>query len=350
MRTRRWARSILAWIDSIRPRCDFPFQRDGHDGNTQVSNWVRGDQGGAAEAGSFGGLLHLFALSGQPGIELRPRFLGDINKAQAGVARFIHPGNLDFWFQRGGSPRQIEGYGGNPALGQRTAKENGHAALAEISNRDLHLLPFAKGKRGRHFHGMPEIAPPFAHHEVDRGAEATFGVQRRNWLLQNKICSHLEGLLGGGAAVHDGESGGIPIAHALAKTFQHTQSALQIIAIDYDGVKPLGTQDFLARVDPAADLDVNGQLLQGGLNHTNDFGVPAEKQRLQLHRNFMVTFLSGEAIVTKVIGVEEPAVMCARLPRKISAASTKPETGILVKCTNGSISRWAQMLVTAPGI
>jgi hypothetical protein len=56
---------------------------------------------------------------------------------------------------------------------------------------------------------------------------------------------------------------------------------------------------------------------QGGLNYTDDSGIPAEKQRLQGHRNFMVTFLSGQAIVTKVIGA----------PVEGQAASQEPGTG-----------------------
>ena len=102
----------------------------------------------------------------------------------------------------------------------------------------------------------------------------------------------------------------------LRRPSRSLQSALQVIAIDYDGVKLFGAQNFLARAHPVADFDLNGQLFQGGLNHADDFGIPAEQQRLQGHRKFMVTFLSGQGIVTEAIA-----------PVEGQAASQKPGTG-----------------------
>src|SRR6185295_18911501 len=54
------------------------------------------------------------------------------------------------------------------------------------------------------------------------------------------------------------------------------------------------------RADPAADLDIDGKLFQGGFEDTNDFEVPAEEQRFQRHRTLMVGFRFDGVKVTKV--------------------------------------------------
>jgi hypothetical protein len=79
---------------------------------------------------------------------------------------------------------------------------------------------------------MPEIAPPFAQHEIDCGTEAAHGIQGRNWFLQYEICSHPAGLLRGGTPIQDGKGDGIPVAGAFAQAFQYLDSAFQVIAVE----------------------------------------------------------------------------------------------------------------------
>jgi 2-amino-4-hydroxy-6-hydroxymethyldihydropteridine diphosphokinase len=159
---------------------------------------------------------------------------------------------------------------------------------------------------------MAEVTAPLADHEIHRGAEATPGIQRRDWLLQNKIRSHLEGLLRTCVAVQDGKSYGALVTIALSQTLEHGKGAFKVVTIYNDGIKLLGTHDFMARVDPAADFDVNGELLQNGLEDADNLGIPAEKERFQAHRRFIVAFQSEQAKVTKVTrGIRW---MTARMP------------------------------------
>src|SRR5258708_39529661 len=109
---------------------------------------------------------------------------------------------------------------------------------------------------------MPEISPALANHEIDRGAETAFGIQSGNRFLQDKICSHLEGLLRGRAAVQDGKGDGVLVAGALTQAFEHTQGALQVITIYNDGVELFAAQDFLAGTDTAADFNIDGKPVQ----------------------------------------------------------------------------------------
>ena len=52
--------------------------------------------------------VHLFALLGQPCVQLGSRFFGYFRETEAGAASVINPGNLDFGFERVVSPGQLE--------------------------------------------------------------------------------------------------------------------------------------------------------------------------------------------------------------------------------------------------
>lgn len=60
--------------------------------------------GAADGVESVGPFFGRFALLGQPLIELRPRTLGQVNEAQAGATRVIHPRDLHFRFERSAGP------------------------------------------------------------------------------------------------------------------------------------------------------------------------------------------------------------------------------------------------------
>src|SRR5437016_1681446 len=92
---------------------------------------------------SFSG-ANFFALLGQPIVQLFPRLSGNIGEAQASTAGFIHPGDLHFRFQRCSGPRQPELCGGDAALRQLAAEENGHAALADVGHGSFQILALAK--------------------------------------------------------------------------------------------------------------------------------------------------------------------------------------------------------------
>src|SRR5467141_4355238 len=118
----------------------------------------------------------LFALLGQPVIELLPRTLGQVDEAQAGAARVIRPRDLYFRFKRGGIPGQLE-IRRDTAQGVLAPEKDGHAAFADVGDCRLQLLAFARSKRGWYFHWMTEITSLLANHEVDRGVEAPTCVQ-----------------------------------------------------------------------------------------------------------------------------------------------------------------------------
>src|SRR5713101_1281781 len=87
---------------------------------------------------------YLFALLGQPSIQLGPRFLVHIDEAKTGAAGFVDPGNLDLRLQGCGGSGKLERHAGDSALGQRPAEANGHATLADVGQRYLEFLAFAK--------------------------------------------------------------------------------------------------------------------------------------------------------------------------------------------------------------
>ena len=98
----------------------------------------------------------LFALLGQPVIELLPRTLGQVDEAQAGAARVIRPRDLYFRFKRGGIPGQLE-IRRDTAQGVLAPEKDGHAAFADIGHGRLQFLTASTRKRGGYFHGVPEI-------------------------------------------------------------------------------------------------------------------------------------------------------------------------------------------------
>ena len=92
-----------------------------------------------------------------------------------------------------------------------------------------------------HLHRLAEVATPLLQHKIQRGMEAARRIQTADRLLQDEICAHAKCILGRRMlAVQYCKRYRILIAGSISHTLQQREAAVQIVAIDNDGIELVG--------------------------------------------------------------------------------------------------------------
>jgi len=210
-------------------------------------------------AGEFA--LHVFV---EPVFELELGTLGDVLEAESGKTLDVAPGDFRFDFHVDGAAGQRKLEARRGALWKRLVEDQGDAAFADVGAGRVECL-VVKQDFDLHLGGLAEVAAALLQHEIQRGMETSRGVERADGLLQNEIRSHTEGFLRGSpVTVQDREGNGILVARSVSESLKKCEAAVQIVAIDDNGVELVGNENVGSGARFVADFHVDGKFFERG--------------------------------------------------------------------------------------
>ena len=106
--------------------------------------------------------------------------------------------------------------------------------------------------------------------------DATARVRRRYGLLNHEVSPHLEGLARSGALVDDGDRHRVLVGGHAAQTAHNVRTAVEIVAVDDDGVKVFTQKDFRAGVWSDANFDSDRVSLEGAAQRLDQLRISTD--------------------------------------------------------------------------
>src|SRR6266853_1725323 len=152
--------------------------------------------------------------------------------------------------------------------------------MADVGNIQSKFRSLVNQDCSRCFDQMAMVAPAFTHDQSLCRAYAARGPVERNWLVQNKVSTHLKGLLDTRLAAYQGKGNAALVGFTLPQFAENQGAVRHVVTVNQQSVIFAAQQNVAGLVSVVGKIQVNIGRVKDSAYRTMYFRVTAEKECL----------------------------------------------------------------------